>query len=96
MQESSICSKGDSVNYDTILGKIGGTGPTDPKSYDDHLHYDIFTNDHAYHSNSTLTVLLGNSDFWGFQVSSNGGYKHTYDPKLYYSNTLNKRLKVKK
>lgn len=42
MQQSSTYAKDDYVNPNTILGKIGGTGPTGPKSYADHLHYDIF------------------------------------------------------
>ncbi len=95
MQQSSTYAKDDYVNPNTILGKIGGTGPTGPKSYEDHLHYDIFTNDYAYHSKSTLSMVLGNKNTWGTQVVSESKTKHTYNPNLYYKNSLGNGLRLK-
>lgn len=40
-------------------------------------------------------MLLGNPNAWGKQVVSRDRTKHTYDPKLYFSNTLNKTFKIK-
>ena len=89
---------GNLVESKLQIGNVGNTG----NSSGAHLHYDMFTVDKGYKSDSTLKIILGNeynNSVNSLQSRDNYydlGYESkrtVYKPSLYYENTLGYRMK---
>lgn len=89
---------GDLVEANLQIGNVGNTG----NSSGAHLHYDMFTVDRGYKSDSSLKIMLGyeyNNSVNSLQSRDNYydlGYESkrtVYKPSLYYEHTLGYRMK---
>lgn len=89
---------GNLVESKLQIGNVGNTG----NSSGAHLHYDMFTVDKGYKSDSTLKIILGNeyNNFVNSLQSRDNYYdlgyeskRTVYKPSLYYENTLGYRMK---